>query len=119
VKVRIAPLAGLLWLLSACTHAEATSSVVVNNATLNEAVVMTNEDLTPGDLVNIWRSMCSRHGPNRCRYRQVGRGMVTTIVPDSPDYALIELAPGTRVALGDRATKDGPIFYWHPDPPSE
>jgi hypothetical protein len=117
--MRIAAPACLLGLCAACTPAQMTSSVVVSRVNVSEALVRTSDDLSPGDVVHVWRLACGSRRPSRCRYRQVGRAVVTTVVPDSPAYALVQIEPGSRVAVGDRTVKDSPMFYWHPEPPSE
>ncbi|HEX4448196.1 MAG TPA: hypothetical protein VH044_15715 [Polyangiaceae bacterium] len=37
--------------------------------------------------------------------------------PRCPDDAFVDFASGDDIAVGDRATTDSPMFYWHPDPP--
>ncbi|MDP9035249.1 MAG: hypothetical protein M3O50_10605 [Myxococcota bacterium] len=115
----IAPLAFALGLFVACTPSETRSGLVVNNVNAGQALVRGTDDLTPGNVVHMWHYGCSSRRPSHCGYRQVGDGIVTTVVLGSPDYAYVQLRPGTHVAPGDRATTDAPMSYWHPNPPSE
>ncbi len=42
------------------------------------------------------------------------------VILDAPECALVELAPGDDdAAVGDRAIKQSPMNYWHPDPPRD
>ena len=102
-----------LGLAMGCTPAETASTVVVSTPRAGVVLVRTTDSLAPGDVIHIWRR--SRRG-----YRQVAGGVVTVVVLDAPDYALVDVAPGDdAVAVGDRGTKDSPMFYWHHDPPSD
>jgi hypothetical protein len=118
-SVPMLPFALALGLLGACTPSETRSRLIVSNVNAEEALVRATDDLSPGNIVHMWHYACSSRRPSRCGYRQVGDGMVTVVLPGSPNYAYVQLRPGTRVAPGDRATKDDPMFYWHPDPPSQ
>jgi hypothetical protein len=111
-NVTIPPFAFALGLLAACTPSETRSTLVVSNVNGEEALVRTADDLSPGNIVHMWHYACSSRSSNRCGYRQVGDGIVTAVLSGSPYYAHVQLRPGTQVATGDRATKDGPMFYW-------
>jgi hypothetical protein len=105
-----------LGLAVGCTPVETASTVVVSTPSAAVVLVRTNDTLSPGDVIHIWRRSCLRH----CGYRQVAGGVVTVVVLDTPDYAFVDVAPGDdAVAVGDRAVKDSSMFYWHPDPPSD
>lgn len=119
---RLWPLATALALTTACSPAETTSSVIVSQVDANTFLARTNDNLSPGDAVRIWRRHCvlpqGRH-MGGCRYREIAEGVVTTMVLDSPVYAFVRVAPNSPVELGDRATKDSPGTYWHPRSPSD
>jgi hypothetical protein len=101
-----------------CTPVETASTVVVSTPSAAVVLVRTNDTLSPGDVIHIWRRSC--RSVRHCGYRQVAGGVVTAVVLEAPDYALVEVAPGDdAVAVGDRGVKDSSMFYWHPDPPSD
>lgn len=104
---------GLVGLLGGCSAT--TSNVVVGPIRVTQAVVQSDGDLSLGDVVHIWHRRC--RWIRRCGYARAGDGVVTGLIGDSANYAVIELAPDARVRDGDRAVKDSPMFYWHPDPP--
>jgi hypothetical protein len=121
--VRFAALASVLGMLTACAPVATPSSIIVTKVDATEALVRTTDDLSPGDAVHIWRLPCRRPPPAvgnlRCGYRYVGEGLVTMVVLDPSDYALVQFAPGANFAVGDRAVKDSPMSYWHPAPPPQ
>jgi hypothetical protein len=103
-------------LLGAC--APPVSTVVVGVETARSILVRTNDDLSPGDVVFLWHRFCSSRS-RVCRLRAVARGIVATVIDDSPGYALVELPSGVPVAPGDRASKESPMSPWHLDAPAE
>jgi hypothetical protein len=114
--MRIAAMFAVLGLAAACSPVEMRSDVVASAAGGRRAVVRTTEDLAPGDVVHIWHWSCSSH-PHHCRYVLAGDGIVAGVTIDAVDYAVVQLRDGTPIAVGDRAVKDSPMFYWHRDPP--
>jgi hypothetical protein len=115
--MRLSPAVSLAVIscMTACTPVEAISSVVVKGGSDGEPLLKTNEDLSPGDVVHLWHYSCSRQRPYRCGYYLAATGMVTTVVIDKDQYAFVQVAPGTHVAVGDRALKPSPMAYWHWD----
>jgi hypothetical protein len=103
-------------LLGACVPP--VSTVVVGRADASSVLVQTNDALSPGDVVLLWHGYCPP-AARRCRRRLVARGLVTTVLDDSPGYAFVELPPGTRVEAGDRVVKDSPMTPWHLDAPGD
>jgi hypothetical protein len=60
--------------MTVCSPSETTSSVVVSQVDSDTFLARTNDDLSPGDEVRIWR--CHRallQGPRmgRCRHREI------------------------------------------------
>ena len=117
--MRIAALASAACLGIACTPVEMPSSLVVSRVAAGEALLGSADDLSPGNVVHVWRYACSGRHPSRCGYHRVGDGVVTVVLLDSPHYALIQFVPGTSVAPGDHASKDFPVPSWSPDGPYE
>jgi hypothetical protein len=117
--VRIAALASALGLVTACSPVAALPSLVVSKVNAEQALMRTTDDLSPGDIVHMWRYGCSISRPSRCDYSPVGDGIVTVVLLDSPNYAFVQFAPGNRVVPGDQASKDSPVFERFPDTPSE
>ncbi|MDP9150940.1 MAG: hypothetical protein M3O36_13505 [Myxococcota bacterium] len=113
----IGSLACVLALTVACTPAETTASVVVSRPDAAPVLVRTTDTLSPGDIVHFWRRSC--RGLRHCGYHHVAAGVVTGVILDAPAFALVELAPGDDVAVGDRAIKESPMRSWHPDPPRD
>jgi hypothetical protein len=112
--VRIAALASVVCLVAACAPAEMASTLVVSKVNRQEALVKNTGDLAPGDVVHMWRYTCRA---SRCGYGQTGDGVVTVVLLDSPNYALVQLRPDTRVAPGDHASKDVyPMPNWRDEP---
>jgi hypothetical protein len=110
-------LGGAVFLLAACSPA--VSTVVVGPGPGDAVLVETTDELSPGDAVAIWHRVCSRTLAS-CARKLVARGIVTTTIADSPGHALVDLAPGARVYVGDRAVKEGsPMSPWHPDSPPQ
>jgi hypothetical protein len=116
--------ASALSLTAACTPAETISTTIVNQTSPTEFLADTTDNLAPGDTVRLWHRSCAirltRHLTG-CGYREIGTGVVTTVIFDSPARAFLRVGLGTHLALGDRATKDPPGDHWHPraEPPSE
>jgi hypothetical protein len=105
-------------LLAGCVRSASMTAVVVEVPSSGEVLVRTDESLSPGDVVHVWHNTCSSR-TMLCRYRLVANGVVTEVMDDTPPYARVQFLPGTAIAVGDRAVKDSPMFYWHPDPPSD
>jgi hypothetical protein len=115
--VRLALLVAL-GLVAACTPSGMASSVVIARTASDGALVRVADDLSPGDVVHIWHRFCP-HRVGVCRYRLIADGVVDSVALGEPTYAFVQVPAGTRVAVGDRAIKDSPMFYWHRDPPSD
>jgi hypothetical protein len=113
--VKIAALACGLGLLGGCSATA--SNIVVSRVHPAEALVQSAGDLSPGDVVHFWHLPCQRI--RRCRTGWVADGIVTGVVGDDAGYAVVQVSEDAFVHEGDRAVKDSPMFYWHPDPPAE